>query len=170
LELHEDDWRQVEWIAAGLRDAVEEELASIRMIYEQQREDVGFKEVHVRKRVPSPLAGTSLTFEELMAAAGERATRLDGISLARVAGMTKDGFAVRLFSSIEIYGLSQDGVVSVAAFQNRSANNAYREDVESLARCAAEHELLLVDWCRATCLEAEEGLYRRYFVGDAMAE
>jgi hypothetical protein len=165
LELHEDDWRQVEWVSDSLMDSVEGELAAIREIYAQHREPGGFRKLHVRTAIPDPLAATILTLEGFAGALGRDATKLDGVAAQGVAGLVANGFAMRLLSSIEVYGLSSEGRIRVIGFQNRQVNNAPLYDLRNLAAIAAGHQLLLVDWYRATIVPPEEESYRRYFVG-----
>ncbi len=59
LELHEDDWRQVELVAASLRAEVGAELAAVRAIYDHDRDPGGaFRKLHVRKEPAVPPAAT----------------------------------------------------------------------------------------------------------------
>jgi hypothetical protein len=163
LELHEDDWRQVEWVASSLTESIEAELAAIRSIYDREHVGIGFKKVHVRSRIPAPLRSADIPFDDLVSASGTRATILEGVSWRDVAGLTADSFALRLISSIEIYGQVQNGIVEVAAFQNRRINNMAMDDLRSITAFAREHELVLIDWCRATLVEAEDACYLDYF-------
>jgi hypothetical protein len=160
LELHEDDWRQVEWVSASLMEPIEKELAAIRNIYEHERVDVGFRKVHVRDQIPQPLLDATLNLHELASAVGKNATMLDGVSYAGVAGLVENAFALRLISSIEIYGLVRDSRLHVAGFQNTRVNNVPDEDVRHLDEFAVRHQLLLVDWRRVQIIEAN---YRDYF-------
>jgi hypothetical protein len=164
LELHEDDWRQVEWVAASHRPAIEAEFAAIRDIYEHHRIESGFKEIHVRERLPAPLSTATISFQDLLAIAGPHATRFDGISWSGLAGITADSFAFKLLSSIEIYGISRGTSVIVTAFQNTRTNNVAADDLQNLATFAARHNLLLVDWCRTQLVEPDISHYRGYFV------
>ena len=77
LELHEDDWRQVEFVSIVLRDDIEADLASVREIYEQHRKGPGFDQIHVRKRITQPLKGTAVPVaERRIAQAGIRIAEL----------------------------------------------------------------------------------------------
>jgi hypothetical protein len=164
LELHEDDWRQVEWVAASQWPSIEAEFAAIRDIYEHHRIESGFKEIHVRERLPAPLSTATISFQDFLAIAGPHATRFDGISWSGLAGITADSFAFKLLSSIEIYGISRGSSVSAAAFQNTRTNNVATDDFQNLATFAARHNLLLVDWCRTQIIEPDISQYRQYFL------
>lgn len=62
LALHEDDWRQVELVSAGLDGVVQAEIAAIRLIFMDQAvagpdgRVVGFRRLHVRAEPAAPLA------------------------------------------------------------------------------------------------------------------
>src|SRR5207253_10674690 len=100
IEIHEDDWRQIEWITGPATEALESELAAIRRVYETERQGVGFKRVHTRPEEPQPLVGQAVQLDDLRAALDPRAIWLDGFSYMGVAGIVADSFAVRLLSSI----------------------------------------------------------------------
>jgi hypothetical protein len=60
IQLHEDDWRQFEFIPTSLKSDVDAELAHISVIWDKQSVPLGdaqtaFREVHVRKRIPQAL-------------------------------------------------------------------------------------------------------------------
>lgn len=167
VELHEDDWRQVEWVSEEFVGDIEAELNAIRLIHEREREEYGFRKIHVRERIATPLAGRSITIEALKAAMGEHAVALDGVSVQGVAGIVTDSFAIRLFSSIEIYGIAPGGRVEVLGFQNVQTNNVGDADVKKLAEFAATNGLLLVDWCAARVIQPETAAYREFFLSDA---
>jgi hypothetical protein len=60
LVIHEDNWRQFEFVSRKHRDAVNAELLDIDRIWKEQAVDVGggltaFRSLHVRQRIPVPL-------------------------------------------------------------------------------------------------------------------
>ena len=166
LELREDDWRQTEFVSASLGDAVETCLAAVRNVYEVQRDGVGFKNLHVRREVPRPLDDTHLTLDDLRDAVGGRAAWLDGIAFAGVAGVVAGGYAVRLLSSLELYGLADgDRRVHTLCVANARVNNVGGPDVAALRELAASQRLLLVDWCSAAQYTPFEGGFETFFEG-----
>jgi hypothetical protein len=148
LELREDDWRQVEFVTLALQPAIATAFAAIERIYTEHREKYGFNELHVRKEVPAPLEGTSLTLAELRGAVGETVTWLDGISFSGVAGLVEGSFAVKLPSGPALYGLQREGRISVLGLHHTKASAAVEGDARLLAALASKHQLCLVDWCR----------------------
>ncbi len=148
LELREDDWRQVEFVALALQPAITLVFASIERIYTEHRKGHGFDELHIRKEVPAPLEGTSLTLAALRGAVGETVTWLDGIAFEGVAGVVEGSFAVKLPSGPALYGLQREGRISVLGLQHTKAGAAVAGDARLLAALASKHQLCLVDWCR----------------------
>src|SRR5688572_26057710 len=49
--LHEDDWRQLEFISSSQKDLALADLQLIQMIYQNHRVGVGFNQIHVRDRI-----------------------------------------------------------------------------------------------------------------------
>jgi len=148
LELHEDDWRQVEFVALSLQPSIATVFAAIERIYTEHRKDSGFDELHIRNEVPAPLGGTSLTLAGLRGAVGETVTWLDGVAFQGVAGLVDGSFAVKLPSGPTLYGLEREGRVSVLGLHHTKASAAVEGDARLLAALATKHQVCLVDWCR----------------------
>src|SRR6185312_5166888 len=127
IEIHEDDWRQVEWLPASALDAIESELVSVRTIHEHERRDSGIAKCHMRE-LPRLLRKKAIPLNKLQSALGERAKWLDGFAYGGVAGMVANSFAVRLFSSIELFGVAPDGIIESVCFANTRANHAAEPD------------------------------------------
>lgn len=148
LELREDDWRQAEFVALALQPAITAVFGSIERIYTEHRKGAGFDELHIRKEVPTPLEGASLTLADLRGAVGETVTWLDGVAFEGVAGVVDESFAVKLPSGPTLYGLQREGRVSVLGLHHTKASAAIEGDARLLAALASKHQLCLVDWCR----------------------
>lgn len=59
-QMHEDDWRQFEFVSESFRQEVASELHAIDRIWTEKSVSVGntmtaFREVHIRKNIPIPL-------------------------------------------------------------------------------------------------------------------
>ncbi|HEX8820590.1 MAG TPA: hypothetical protein VF794_11740 [Archangium sp.] len=148
LELHEDDWRQVEFVALTLESSIEVELRAIERIFTQHRKSPGFDALHMRKELPSPLQGCWLTLADLRSALGEAASWLDGVSFQGVAGLIADGFAVKLPSGFTLYGTQREGRIAVLALRPTKGGAALEGDSRLLSALAIRHQLCLLDWCR----------------------
>jgi hypothetical protein len=133
VRLHEDDWRQLELVSAELEPAIEAELAAIREI-RAEREGVGFRRLHVRERIPDPLAGTDIALDTV-----RRGRRRD-LGFAGGAGIVVGGFAFDAGDGA-IYGREDGGRVVVLG--------AWRTEPGMLVDLARAHRLVIVDWCAA---------------------
>lgn len=133
LRMREDDWRQVELIAAELEPEVAAELAAIRQIH-AERQGAGFPRLHVRARIPEPLAGTALALDTV-ARGPRRPLGFDGAE-----GIVIGGFAFDAGDGT-IYGREDGGRVTVLG--------AWRAELLVLADLAQAHDLIIVDWCAA---------------------
>lgn len=167
LELHEDDWRQIELVALVLQESIDGELQAIRAIYERHRTGIGFDALHVREQVPSPLAGVRITPDDLKTALGTGAAWLDGIAFRGIAGIVADGFALRLPGAPAFYGLSPGGQVAVLGLAGDHRSGASDAMVDSLSDFAVANDLCLVDWCRCRQVLPAAGAFRQYFAPTA---
>jgi hypothetical protein len=139
LELHEDDWRQLELISLAHEDAIDEELDAIGEIHLNHRAGPGFRKIHVRKRIPEPLVPNALPVSEL-GALSARSLRLRG-SERRI----PDSFVRELGASAALYGIADRGDVRVLGLR---VEGALEDDaLKLLERLQREHSLLFVDWC-----------------------
>lgn len=58
--IHEDDWRQLEFVSTIYERSTAEEFEDIRIIYMNHRVGIGFKKLHVRNRIPHPFSDKSI--------------------------------------------------------------------------------------------------------------
>jgi len=63
--LREDDWRQFEFIDQQNESLIEKEFSDIQGIYDNHGDGVGFKELHLRKRILTPIKNSSLNINSL---------------------------------------------------------------------------------------------------------
>lgn len=149
--LLEDDWRQVEWVHVSRGEVITEELQSVRRIYEEHRQGIGFDQIHVRSRLAEPLPGAPLKAEALLrlVLGPPLPLRLDRHGV-RIRG----GFAYSLPAGWILYGTRTEQHVEVLGL-HRSGEPLPDDTAAALEDLAAEHHLLLVDWCR--CAAGEPG-------------
>jgi hypothetical protein len=132
LELHEDDWRQVELVARSQATAVNAELDAIQVVYEQYgiRDSggrlVGFNKIHVRPIVPLLEPVSRQRLRDLLASPGRE---YGGVRLRDSAEVAVGSFALgvgRLVwygvaerDSVTVLGLIlQPGVVTLGWFES----------------------------------------------------
>jgi hypothetical protein len=143
VALHEDDWRQLEFVHGGYRDIVVQELREIKTIYVEHRQNAAFTKIHVRSRLPDALSAARLEMQALARLFPEPPRRIrfnkDG---ARIAG----GFAYALSDGGLLYGLMSPPFVQTLGLLGSGAS-ADVPDIAVLEGLARQHGLLLVDWC-----------------------
>jgi hypothetical protein len=150
MQLHEDDWRQRELIAARFEPEIEAELSDIRTIYAEQRRGPGFASLHVRKRIPEPLAGVSLAVGDLddLGMRGARRSVAIGTADRAKGSVVVGGFAFPLGGGM-VYGREEAGAVVALCLDGDA------DDPSALAALAHAHDLVLVGWCSAEVLRSD---------------
>ena len=162
LEMHEDGWRQVEFVSTAHLPQIEQHFAAIREIYTTHRDGIGFRQVHVRDGPARPLEPRAPTFAELSAIAPH--APLDGVAYRGAAGIVADSFALPLDAAFILYGLrDRAGGLSVLGVQDNQTESSSPQGIDALAALARQHDLCLVDWCRAQRLQGEQ--IASYFSG-----
>jgi hypothetical protein len=111
FEMHEDDWRQTEWVDRRFADLIEQELASVRRIHEEHQGPggMGFRKVHTRSLIAQPLDMSPSTVQAVIDAIAPGG-RTRNLRLRGEARCVRDGFAIRVSDSAWLYGcLSKAG-------------------------------------------------------------
>jgi len=138
----EDDWRQVELVAAALRFVVDDEIGEIERVHAERGRDPGFRRLHLRQRIDAPLDEVALGDVRALGLGPARPLRLHGHA-QRVGG----GFAHPLPGGWVLYGVAQGDTVTTLAL-DPAGEPPPAETAAALEELAREHGLLLVDWCR----------------------
>lgn len=160
LEMHEDDWRQIEFISAGLREKVNAEIAEIRGVIEADASKPGFERCHVRYGLPVPLE--KLNFNSVTSIFSRGMDALDGVFYFQYPNLIDDGFAFRS-DDLSVYGSQSDGMVGVLGLSGISVKAENLEiRVVQFHTLMTGHGLLLVDWCRARVVPADAAAIRDY--------
>jgi len=145
--LHEDDWRQIEFVAAANHEHVLRELAALVQFKQQHWEKVGWKNIYLRKEHPVPFAALGL----MMDAPRE----LTQSALTLGGRCVPGGFALSESSGWSFYGqrtprghvvhfaISPSGTPATAVFAGLASGFANGAGV------------ILVDWYR--CLIVDTG-------------
>lgn len=135
--MHEDDWRQHEFVSRRFRPEAEAEFADIRRVYEGQ-EGLGFERCHVRSRIRQPLEGLALTIGDVSSALGG----IEPVALVVGGGQVIDAFAFPLPGGAA-YTRLEGGSVRVLGLHGGAEPGGLRG-------LANENGLALVDWVRAS--------------------
>lgn len=140
--LHEDDWRQVEFVPVANRDYLQTKLAEYTAFREQHRKGAAFTEVFMRPEHPVPLAPAGLSTREL--------PRLSELPLAlrggSESGMVTGGFSLSDGGDWYLYGqLSLEGIVTSLGVSPGHGTVPTEAFVRALIQLAGTR-MLLVDW------------------------
>jgi hypothetical protein len=140
--LHEDDWRQLEFVSADRMDAVAEECEAIRRVYADHAHELGemtaFDAIHVRRGLPSPIT-TPLPFDDLVALLPPAVRSYGGVSFRDGTGAVPGGFALGLEGCV-VYGIVFPDGVHILGVHGQDVSAT--EPLRSLG-------LSLVDWVAA---------------------
>jgi hypothetical protein len=159
LTLHEDDWRQVELVSAGLDGVVQAEFAAIRLIFMDQAvagpdgRVVGFRRLHVRAEPAAPLA--------CALPAAELPHRLPAVrrsySCVAVGGAAAAGAFAFGLGPLCLYGVAAAEAVTVLGLHpdTRGTRAVVDNAAAGLASLMRTYDLTLVDWCRRASVGPE---------------
>ena len=139
LAFADDDWRQREYVSARFTPEIQAERADIARVYETHT-GVGFRELHVRKRIPEPLAGVTLAFEDVAAVMRPHTDNRHPIAITGHPGIIAGGFAF-IGVSLSVYGIERENIVRVFAVLGG--------DPAPLLPLVTKHQLVDVEWCAA---------------------
>jgi hypothetical protein len=142
--LHEDDWRQCEFVALDHAQAISAELDAIQQIYATASAEAGWRKLHVRERIPHPLP-RGLAWRAVTAHLGPHHA-LGGVAFGDDRRPVKGAVAVTLRNGAILWGIEAAGELTVLSLQNGAG--ASPSTVAALKRVADELSLFLVDWCR----------------------
>jgi hypothetical protein len=144
LVIHEDDWRQIEFVSEKLTSDVEKEIQSIRSIYETKRKGMGFTGVHIRKLIEQPIDEDTLPYDAvkkhftITKEFGGFGGQADGQM-----GIAENGFAFETTDGHRFFGiLSQKRNV---VFLCMAGADGFNEECKDLMK---SFHLLCVDWCK----------------------
>ncbi len=145
LELSEDAWRQIELVTMAARETVALEIAAIGAVAARSVVPGGYRAAHARRAVRDPLAGVTLTLEDLRGVFG-RVEPMAAVALRARAGVVLDGYAFRTAGGLTVYGTAPGGRVTALGLMPHRERPGPPVDAPALASLRRAHELLMVDW------------------------
>jgi hypothetical protein len=144
FHIHEDDWRQVEFIADQDLSQVEREMAALEDFKHANRAGIGWKNVYIRKERPDGLFPSRLPYSLIDSIPHGPIQRLV-IGSAGEEAVVKGGFAVRLSPTVFMYGRQSRGIIVdlglTTADQKESVPN------QDLLVLCKKFNLIIADWC-----------------------
>jgi hypothetical protein len=137
--LHEDDWRQIEFVVRVNLTYIQSELQKLAAFKQQHRRGPGWTSVYIRKEHPTVLASVGLGSKTLPTLPVSRLTIGGG-------DMVKGGFALCDNGDWFMYGqCTEDGhVLHVALSPGHSLPS--EQFARAVSQFAQTTGLLLVDW------------------------
>jgi hypothetical protein len=142
--LHEDDWRQCEFISRAHADDVSAELAGIQHVHENERASVGWRKIHVRERIPHPMPpGT--TWDAVRQILGDPSP-VGGVAFGQHENSVAGAVGARLPEQVILWGATEGG--SLTALCVESIDEASAPTQAALARVADELSCVIVRWCK----------------------
>jgi hypothetical protein len=164
FELHEDDWRQIEFISIAQRNTIENEFANIRKIYRESSINNGhflaFKNIHVRQHIDAPLL-KGILLDQLTDFFAPMLPRYDGIAYEGSDGLIEGGFA---FSATSIfYGQHVKGMIKMLGVKVEKNLSTEDGDIaHALQHFMDTYHLYLVDWCRLQLISANTEIISKF--------
>jgi hypothetical protein len=158
IQLHEDDWRQFEFVAASRKHEIDLELADIGAIWDEYSVPLGesgtaFREVHIRKRIPNAL-DISMPLAEFETLVGQEAGSMTFFGYGEV---LRDVYAVKI-DNLVVYVLIQDGNVTTIGFDAVEQFTLPADFLDRLGKFVRVHKVVLVHWRSRTLFETPEDI------------
>jgi hypothetical protein len=165
LEIHEDDWRQIEFVSVEFENEVDIHMDQVKLVYQRGSKKIddftAFTELYVRKGLAQPIVNNRIPLSELISYFVD-GDIIDGLAYQRVAGTVENGFALKIDTGLYFYGLEKEGFVEVLClkFVNRSSISS--EVIDAISNIIQKYELIMVDWCALVKAKASDSV-KEYF-------
>ncbi|MEW8495483.1 MAG: hypothetical protein AB2604_16895 [Candidatus Thiodiazotropha taylori] len=143
----EDDWRQFEFVVRNYESIIDEEFGHIKNIYENHREGVGFKQLHLREKIVTPLENTPLTLN-VLGESFEIVKKYKGVAFNNTAATIIGGFAMQTESGWVLWGqVNESGKILVLNISQTRESNIVGISGK-IDKFTEKHGLYLIDWPR----------------------
>lgn len=163
LSIHEDDWRQEEFVSQKFLGEVQLEIADIQNIYQKERAEVGFKKVHVRARIPTPFEDRTITLPDLEGFFRPQA-KFESVGFQRTRGAIPNSFAWKLDPNFVLWGITdKSGKIERLCVQGAPASENIARFSEAFSSFNSQYKMIFVDWCRTTKISSDVLAFTGYF-------
>jgi len=162
--LHEDDWRQLEFVSNAHYDTIGIELRSIVNVYQQHQQEGGFSQLHVRKAIKHPLGTNSITPNKLKQYLPKDIKSADAVVFAQDEHEIKDVFAYNI-SPLVLYGhITKGGTMDALCMQFvDNPTNTLPYIIDGIVNFMNDHDLVFVDWIRMQIIPPDTSGFQTYF-------
>ena len=151
--IHPDDWRQTEFIARELRVAVDREFENINSIYQTQSKNgglTGYKHIHIRSTIESPLLDKGLTPQELLLFF--KVYQKKHIAFPEPQNVISNGFFYVLSEQVSLYGITNDNNI-IKCLGIMISSMMDEATMASIVNFSNKYNLIAVDWIRMTMID-----------------
>jgi len=114
--LHEDDWRQCEFVASSLIAEISAELAAIRRIHCKEAAAVGWRKIHVRERIAHPLPDRT-TWSSVIELLGP-SEQIGGVSFHQKDNVVATTRTARLADGVVVWGVADAEALTALCVEN----------------------------------------------------
>lgn len=142
--LHEDDWRQCEFVSICQSNDISAEIADIRKIHSEATAAVGWRNIHVRERIVQPLPA-GIAWSRISGLLG-KTENIGGIAFGRSENSVANALGVRFSDGVIIWGVQENGSLGALCVEN--LDRASDTTVAALKRVADGLSIALINWCR----------------------
>jgi hypothetical protein len=165
FSMHEDDWRQIEFVSTTYTDAIQAQIGEIRRIFDEESVQsegfVAFRKLYVRKAIPSPIA-VPLSFAHIQRFFAANSAPFDGLAIGGATDLIEGGFAFDLSGTV-LYGQQREGNVVALGLASGTGGSTNPATLSELfAVLMQENTLSLVDWCSMLVLTADSDRLDEY--------
>ncbi|VAW49550.1 hypothetical protein MNBD_GAMMA03-925 [hydrothermal vent metagenome] len=143
----EDNWRQFEFLEAKFKSYIGEEFADIDNIYSNHKENIGFNQLHVRKRIPDPFDQAGLIIDDLFTSF-EIDKKYDGVAFNSAAGTLVGGFAFETKSGWILWGQKDQKGKIVVLNISQTGQSSLNDMAEKVDAFTQKYSLYIVNWPR----------------------
>lgn len=153
FQMHEDDWRQFEFVSSAFAKELKMELSAIDRIWQEHSVPIddghAFREVHVRKAIRQPIniPFAVSDFEDMFGAQAEPMT---------IAGFSKilaDVYAIRQPTLI-VYAVISNGKLTTLGLEPLDGFALRGDLADRFNAFLVEHDLWLVHWRSRTLFDS----------------
>jgi hypothetical protein len=141
--LHEDDWRQCEFVASSHKEDISMELLGIHRIHSDEAAAVGWRKIHVRERIGQPLP-TGTTWSQVAGLLGNF-EHIAGVAIGARENTVAKAVGIRLPDGVVVWGVEEARGLSVLCVEN--LDGATAATAAALKRVADDLSCALVQWC-----------------------
>ncbi|MBE0535233.1 MAG: hypothetical protein IH624_06140 [Phycisphaerae bacterium] len=143
--MHEDDWRQFEFVSSRFSTQVAAETVAIDRIWREQSVPVGeyqaFRECHIRKAIPQPL-NIPFSSSELETLFG---TETRGITIVGYGSELADVYAVHL-DGVIVYAQIAQGKLTALGLEPTGPFVLQGDAAARMEQFLSKHDVMLVHW------------------------